>query len=123
MYRETKRERQSRKASNQYFKEKMLRRKKGNKLKEKYLNYKDYLLSDKWKKVRLRKLKEAGYRCEECSSKKFLQVHHKTYKRIYKEHSKDLILLCSVCHRLKHNLLTDKEIEMEVRTLIEHERQ
>src|ERR1035437_234553 len=122
MYRETKRERQSRKASNQYFKQKMLRLKKGKKQKTRWVTYKEYLLSDVWKRKREQKLKESGYKCEECNSKIFLQVHHKTYKHIFKEPMKDLKTLCEVCHKANHNLLTDEEIEIEVQGLMESER-
>ena len=123
MYRQTKRERNlamSSKASNEYFRKKMLRlkRKKSRKKKQ---PYKDYLLSNEWKKKRNKKLKEAGNKCEECGSDKKLQVHHKTYKHIFKEPLTDLMVLCDTCHKLIHKLLTEEEIEIEVQKLISHE--
>ena len=41
--------------------------------------YKEYLNSDHWKAIRLKALDRAGYRCQLCSSKQHLNVHHNTY--------------------------------------------
>ena len=55
-----------------------------------------------WKSVREWALQRAGYKCEECGCDFSLQVHHKTYSRLGKEHPDDLIVLCQVCHELEH---------------------
>ena len=102
----------SRKASNLWFKEEMKRRKYGNK--KTWTDYKSYLLSNEWKKKRDKKIKLANSKCENCGSTKNLQVHHKTYERIFNEKMKDLLVLCYICHMDKHNLLAEEIIEQEV---------
>ena len=65
--------------------------------------YQAYLLSPEWKAKRKRILKRANNKCENCGSKEKLNVHHKTYKRIFKERDSDLIVLCqNKCHRRAH---------------------
>lgn len=66
--------------------------------------YYKYLKSVKWKKLRLRLFKSRGRKCERCGETKRLHVHHKTYIRIFKEHLKDLEVLCHTCHRSEHKL-------------------
>ncbi len=100
---------------NQRFKDKV---KQG---KFKYKSYKDYLLSNIWKKKRKKVLERDGYCCKECGQKSNLQVHHKTYKRVYKEPLKDLIVLCSFCHKDKHNLVTKDEITDRVTKMMANE--
>ena len=63
-------------------------------------------MSDHWKDVRQRfwhsKLHKKS--CYVCGSTEYLQVHHKSYKRIGKEKLSDLILLCDGCHGKTHGL-------------------
>lgn len=69
--------------------------------------YRDYLDSEEWRELKLDLLMNRGCRCEECFDDKQpneLDVHHKTYERIFNELETDLILLCRRCHRLEHNL-------------------
>lgn len=64
-------------------------------------DYEAYIRSGKWKKIRLRKLEEVGWRCERCGLSKFsvrLEVHHKHYERFGSEAMEDLEVLCSGCH-------------------------
>lgn len=89
--------------------------------KKKYESYKEYLLSPEWKKIRKRILKRANYKCEICKVARAYQVHHKTYKRIFKERDTDLIAICGTCHQDKHKLLTDEEVERRVYELIKEE--
>jgi len=100
------------------FKSKCKKNKK-SKVKIKQLNYKSYLKSNKWKKLRETKLKLAGYKCEKCGSTDNLHLHHKTYKRLYKEHLKDLIVLCEICHKEEHGLLTEEEIEHRINLMMQ----
>lgn len=71
------------------------------------LSYEAFLGSAYWECIRLYKLKQAGYSCSLCNSKKGLNVHHRTYthhglehKRIYAD--QDLIVLCKDCHAKFH---------------------
>lgn len=105
------------KTSNKAFKQKMLRLKNKKRDAKKYPTYKDYLLSKEWKALKNKKLRYAKHKCEDCGSKEFLQVHHKTYKRIFREKFIDLIVLCDICHKQKHNLLTEEEIEAKANDL------
>ena len=79
-----------------------------------YNNYKEYLLSKEWKSKRLKILQRSGGVCEICNTKRAYQVHHITYKRVYKENLSDLIAICGICHQAEHNLLTEEQIEEAV---------
>jgi 5-methylcytosine-specific restriction endonuclease McrA len=68
------------------------------------MEYKEYLLSDEWKKKRKAVLKRAGYRCQLCNSNENLHVHHRTYENIFHEDLGDLTVLCGNCHKIFHNL-------------------
>lgn len=60
-------------------------------------DYKDYLTCWRWKRKR-RKVLRRDKSCVICGSIKSLQVHHRTYARIFAERLSDLTTLCSVCH-------------------------
>lgn len=64
--------------------------------------YREYLRSSHWQTVRLQALQNANYRCQLCSSKARLQVHHNTYRNLGHEASQDLIVLCDDCHTWFH---------------------
>ena len=64
--------------------------------------YVKYLQSHKWKNKRKLAIADAGGRCELCNCPYGLEVHHRTYKNIYNETSKDLTVLCTLCHKLFH---------------------
>ncbi len=66
--------------------------------------YYDYLKSKKWAQIKLDLYELRGKQCEVCESKQNVQVHHLTYKNVFKEESKDLVLLCKVCHRKEHKI-------------------
>ena len=65
-------------------------------------SYKKYLRSPQWAIKREKVLRRDGYKCTQCGSKRSLQVHHKTYARIYKEKLEDLVTLCKKCHKKVH---------------------
>lgn len=69
------------------------------------LNYHEYLRSDSWRRVRERKLREAGRVCSLCPSVSNLHVHHRTYERLGKERLDDLVVLCRRCHSRHHSVL------------------
>lgn len=66
------------------------------------VDYEDYLQSDHWKKVRSNALKRAQKRCQLCSSRKRLEVHHNTYANLGHESPADVIVLCHQCHGKHH---------------------
>jgi hypothetical protein len=57
----------------------------------------EYYKTKHWKELSKKIRAETPY-CELCGSKKRLQVHHKTYFRIYREKRSDLQVLCEDCH-------------------------
>lgn len=64
--------------------------------------YRNYLKSPQWDERRRAALGRARYRCERCGANAPLQVHHLTYKRIFRERPDDLQALCFPCHRWAH---------------------
>jgi hypothetical protein len=63
--------------------------------------YRNYLLSEHWRELRLVKLEEVGYKCEKCGRKSRLEVHHLKYCP-YKERLSDLQVLCEEHHEQTH---------------------
>ena len=63
--------------------------------------YLEYLKSDEWMKIRVEML-SIYKKCARCDSKYQLQIHHKTYKNIFKEEPEDLEVLCKACHKAEH---------------------
>jgi len=63
--------------------------------------YQKYLQSDAWQQKRASILKLAGYTCRWCGARA-TEVHHDTYKRIYRERLSDLTALCRGCHEKAH---------------------
>lgn len=64
--------------------------------------YYSYLKSPQWREKRKFALEFYGYNCGLCGSKHNLEVHHRSYKNIFKEAMEDLMLLCESCHRDFH---------------------
>ncbi len=64
--------------------------------------YLQYLQSPEWREKRDQVLARDKYRCFECGARGALEVHHTTYKRIFREHLDDLITLCPLCHEEEH---------------------
>lgn len=64
--------------------------------------YGQYLLSEKWRYLRMRVVWRDKAMCRVCGSRKGLEVHHKTYFRLGNERLEDLVTLCSVCHKKLH---------------------
>ena len=65
--------------------------------------YHDYLNSIEWKAKCTRLFQKRGKRCEICNSSHRIEVHHKTYARIFNEKFEDLKVLCFQCHRKEHS--------------------
>lgn len=64
--------------------------------------YQDYLASEAWKLLRKRLFAVRWQACERCQGTTWLEVHHRTYKRLGKERLEDLEILCRVCHLAHH---------------------
>ena len=64
--------------------------------------YDQYLQSQSWRITRNHALRRARYECSKCSSKRNLQVHHKTYERLGREWDQDLEVVCEDCHGNLH---------------------
>lgn len=64
--------------------------------------YREYLQTPEWQRTRNDALKRAKFRCQTCSRKGELHVHHRTYARRGSEWTSDLIVLCASCHSLFH---------------------
>ena len=69
--------------------------------KRKYLKYLD---SVEWANIKIDFKQYKGNKCELCNSTKKLHIHHKTYKRLFKEEYSDLMLVCEVCHNKIHSI-------------------
>jgi hypothetical protein len=66
------------------------------------MRYETYLQSSQWKARRKYILTAGRHRCQVCSSKDALHVHHRSYKRLGDERIDDLVVLCKTCHDLFH---------------------
>jgi len=81
--------------------------------------YKDYLKSDRWKKIRKKHFsKDFNRKCFICNKTDvILNIHHNTYKRLGRELSYDLISLCEDCHNLCHLTLKNKSKEYTLKNV------
>lgn len=63
----------------------------------------DYLNSSTWKKKREKVIKREHYKCQLCSSRNNLEIHHlKGYNLIPNEPTSMLACLCTYCHKKEH---------------------
>lgn len=75
--------------------------------------YYEYLRSPEWKRKRRLRIEMDNFTCQTCGIKfpdSRIQVHHKTYDRIFNEDMNDLETICKPCHQSEH---VDKIIEVE----------
>lgn len=68
----------------------------------KRMPYAEFLKTPEWAEARSAALELAGHRCQVCSSKDDLQVHHRNYSNLPLESLADLTVLCDECHGLFH---------------------
>lgn len=64
--------------------------------------YAAYLMTPAWRARRDKVLKRAGGMCEGCGDRPAVQVHHLTYRRIFREMLFDLRAVCRECHEQIH---------------------
>lgn len=76
------------------------------------LRYKEYLKTEKWKRIVEKRLKIDGYQCVMCGTRgtaeNKLEVHHLSYKFLYHEEDRiyqDLCTLCHLHHKAVHALM------------------
>lgn len=69
--------------------------------------YKEYIASAQWARIREAKIANVGGKCEKCGASKWsarLDVHHKHYRTFKHERMEDLEVLCyPVCHASADN--------------------
>ena len=67
-----------------------------------------YFLSSEWQTIKDRIYKRDNYQCQLCLAgipNTILNVHHKTYKDLFKEQDNQLVTLCQSCHTSLHQKL------------------
>lgn len=60
--------------------------------------YKDYLQSERWQKLRIAVQLRARGQCEICNRNPGTDCAHLTYERVFHEPMTDLLWLCHPCH-------------------------
>jgi len=88
---------------------------------ERTKDYQDYIRSAQWKAIRQVMLKRADGRCENCSSRLNLEVHHKHYETFKRESFSDLKVLCRSCHRVADQA-RERRVARELKDLREEQR-
>lgn len=84
--------------------------------KEMKLKYEAYINSQEWKELKIDLLQQRGCSCERCNKKlapNKLQVHHKTYERLYEELATDLEILCGPCHMNEHGIIKKQKRKLQ----------
>lgn len=67
--------------------------------------YKKYLQSQHWNNVKNNYYVHNPKECYICGSPEYINLHHKTYKRLGEEREGDLISLCKDHHKECHELI------------------
>lgn len=70
--------------------------------------YYAYLASPNWAWRRQAVIERCDNKCERCHKRPVVQVHHKTYVRLYAESIEDLEGICDACHKAEHCLATEQ---------------
>ena len=72
---------------------------------ERFKDYNEYLKSKEWKQIRDLYFIGKSKKCIVCGSKKYINLHHKSYKRLGGINEiKDLITVCRSCHKKIHDI-------------------
>lgn len=83
--------------------------------------YYAYINSPEWHGKRKEVFKAKWYKCEACWISEWLQVHHGTYTRLYKEKIKDLFVLCWYCHVNLHDKYWTRDLLRATKAFIRWE--
>ena len=71
-----------------------------------FVNYREYLRSEKWERRRRAVIERSRGQCEWCCERPISEVHHLTYERLGDERLSDLAGLCNQCHKWAHTELS-----------------
>lgn len=75
--------------------------------------YREYLRTPHWAECKRNALEWACHRCQVCYSSQQLQVHHRTYERLWNELLSDLTVLCDPCHAKFHDKMSRRRRTQE----------
>lgn len=75
------------------------------------VDYRVYILSDEWRRLRLLIILRAKGICERCRRWPVVNVHHLTYARLGSELLTDLLGVCIKCHQELHRQMNDTELK------------
>lgn len=75
--------------------------------------YSAYLSSARWRGKRNRVLRRDRHTCQTCGAKRYLEIHHRTYKRLGREKIGDLITLCSACHAAISGSVRHRQLDLD----------
>lgn len=81
--------------------------------------YNKYIESIEWKEKRIYIINQRNWICERCGNDKFLQIHHWSYKNLWKELDNELFCLCKKCHKEFHSKYWFKNLLKSTRNFIE----
>ncbi len=76
-----------------------------------FINYLDYIKSERWKLKRMQAFQYHGIYCKSCKLKIGAHMHHIHYKNLGHEGMEDLIPLCEECHEQLHKKKNMIDIE------------
>jgi hypothetical protein len=77
-----------------------------------HIQYKQYLNSNRWKKLRFQILNRDNFICQDCGNKA-IDVHHLDYDYLgTSKESKFCISLCRECHKRRHNIKSSNHIQL-----------
>lgn len=81
------------------------------------ISYKDYLLSDHWKGIKLKASKRPNYKkCEFCDCQK-VELHHTSYKWLWHKSELNVIIaLCRKHHQEVHDLAKTTGLSVRLAT-------
>ena|SRR4030067_1418798 len=91
------------------------------------MGYVEYLKSEHWKETRRRffersqrvlmmRRKYGRIVCEFCKKFGKFNLHHKTYERLGRERTTDLIILCDDCHLEVHEIAKMEKLGLKAAT-------
>jgi len=69
--------------------------------------YTTYLQSEHWISFKKNLKVLRFFSCEICNSTKKINIHHRSYERMYNENTNDVDILCSECHKNLHTFLKE----------------
>ena len=63
-----------------------------------YVNYRKYIRSSKWRRLRKERLLSANGLCEQCHNAAATDIHHRSYLHLGDERPEELLAVCPDCH-------------------------